>query len=79
MTSAEALSQPRLHDQLIPNIAMVEYAYDNGTTAFLRERGHNVTFVAPGLSAAHAIRLLGNGTFEATGDPRQKNSAGIAV
>ena len=79
MTSAEALAQPRLHDQLIPDTATFEYSYNNATTAFMRSRGHNVTFVAPGASAAQAVRLLPNGTFEAAGEPRQKNSGGFAV
>ena len=53
--------------------------FDNRTVAFLKERGHNVTFVPQGQSAAQAIRLLENGTFEAAGEPRQKESGGFAV
>lgn len=79
MTSLEALAQPRLHDQLIPNTSQFEYSYDNSTAAFMIEHGHNVTWVAPGASAAQAVRLLPNGTFEAAGEPRQKNSGGYAV
>jgi gamma-glutamyltranspeptidase/glutathione hydrolase len=36
MTSAEALAQARLHDQLVPNLAVFEYAYDNSTVAFMK-------------------------------------------
>lgn len=79
MTTPQALAQPRLHDQLIPNQAVFEYAYDNSTVAFMAERGHNITWVAPGLSAAQALRRLPNGTFEAAGEPRQLNSGGFAV
>lgn len=79
MTAPEALAQPRLHDQLIPNTVAFEWAYDNSTTAFLQARGHNVTWVGPGASAAQALRLLENGTFEAAGEPRQMNSGGYAV
>ena len=45
----------------------------------MRSLGHNVTFVAPGASTAQGLRRLTNGTFEAAGEPRQKNSAGFAV
>jgi len=73
MTTLEALSQPRLHDQLIPDRVEVEggsFAYDNGTVSFLQERGHNVTFVNAAASSAQGIRVLGNGTFEAAGVSR---------
>ena len=79
MTAPQALAQPRLHDQLIPNQVSFEYAYDNGTVAFMKSLGHNVTWVAPGLSTAQGIRRLPNGTFEAAGEPRQKNSGGFAI
>lgn len=65
--------------QLIPNTVSFEYAYDNETTAFMRNLGHNVTWVAPGLSTAQGLRRLPNGTFEAAGEPRQRDSAGFAV
>ncbi|KAM3525593.1 hypothetical protein MY4038_007231 [Beauveria bassiana] len=79
MGAAESLKQPRLHDQLQPNQVTFEYAYDNSTTAFMKSLGHNVTWVAPGQSTAQALKLLANGTFEAGGEPRQKNSGGFAV
>ncbi|KAF2090814.1 gamma-glutamyltranspeptidase [Saccharata proteae CBS 121410] len=79
MTAPEALAQPRLHDQLVPNQVSFEYAYDNQTVAFMEERGHNVTWVAPGQSTAQGLRRLGNGTFEAAGEPRQKNSGGFVI
>lgn len=79
MTTAEALAAPRLHDQLSPDQVSLEYAYDNGTAAYLASLGHNVTWTAPGGSTAQGLRLLPNGTFEAAGEPRQKNSGGFAV
>ncbi|POR32038.1 Gamma-glutamyltranspeptidase 1 [Tolypocladium paradoxum] len=79
MTTAQALGHPRFHDQLVPNQVSFEYAYDNSTVAFIKSLGHNVTWVAPGQSAAQGLRLLPNGTFEAAGEPRQKNSGGFAV
>ena len=79
MTAPEALAMPRLHDQLVPNQVNFEYAYDNETVAFMVSRGHNVTWVAPGVSSAQSLRLMSNGTFEAAGEPRQLNSGGLAV
>lgn len=78
-TAPEALAAPRLHDQLVPNQVSFEYTYDNETVAFMKERGHNVTWTAPGGSTAQSLRLLRNGTFEAAGEPRQRNSGGFAV
>jgi gamma-glutamyltranspeptidase/glutathione hydrolase len=78
-TAPQALAAPRLHDQLLPNQVTFEYSYDNSTVAFMKERGHNVTWVGPEQSCVQAIRILWNGTFEAAGEPRQKNSAGFAV
>ncbi|KAI0905642.1 gamma-glutamyltransferase 1 [Ustulina deusta] len=79
LTAPQALAQPRLHDQLSPNQVSFEYAYDNSTVAYMASLGHNVTWVAPGQSTAQGLRLLPNGTFEAAGEPRQKNSGGFAV
>lgn len=78
-TTAQALAQPRIHDQLVPAQVAFEYAFDNSTTKFLKDLGANVTWVAPGASAAQGLRRLANGTFEAAGEPRQKNSGGFAV
>lgn len=79
LSAAEALAQPRLHDQLIPNQVTFEYTYDNATVAFMKSLGHNVTWVAPGQSTAQAIRVLPNGTFDAASEPRQLNSGGFSV
>ncbi|GJC91003.1 glutathione hydrolase proenzyme [Colletotrichum liriopes] len=79
LTTAESLAEPRFHDQLSPNTAAFEYSYDNATTSYLTTLGTNVTWVAPGGSTAQGVRLLPNGTFEAAGEPRQKNSGGFAV
>ena len=79
MTTAEALAEPRIHDQLVPAQVAFEYDFNNGTTAFMTALGANVTWVAPGSSTAQGLRLLRNGTFEAAGEPRQKNSGGFVV
>ena len=79
MTVPQALAEPRLHDQLQPNLVNFEFAYDNDTVAYMKARGHNVTWVGPGQSAAQGLRRLPNGTFEAAGEPRQQNSGGFAI
>ncbi|KUJ08895.1 gamma-glutamyltranspeptidase [Mollisia scopiformis] len=88
MTSAESLRQPRMHDQLSPNLVSFEYGsetfgivgYSNQTTSYLAEvDGAAIGFVAVGSTTAQALRVLPNGTFEAAGEPRQLNSAGFAV
>lgn len=79
MTAQQALAQPRLHDQLVPNRVTFEYAYNNQTTAYMASLGCNITWVAPGLSTAGAVRLLPNGSFEAAREPRLANSGAFAV
>ncbi|KAJ6018427.1 hypothetical protein N7499_002848 [Penicillium canescens] len=79
LSAAQSLAKPRLHDQLVPDQVSFEYAYNNDTVAFMEARGHNITWVAPGLSTAQLIRVLPNGTFDAAGEPRQLNSAGYSV
>lgn len=73
----EAVRQPRLHDQLLPNQVSFEWAYDNNTVGSMRERGHNVTWGFAG-SSAQAIRIQ-DGRFEAAGEPRQADSAGLTA
>jgi gamma-glutamyltranspeptidase/glutathione hydrolase len=77
MTTAQALAQPRIHDQLVPATVSFEYAFDNATTAYMTQLGANVTWIAPGQSTAQGLRRLSNGTFEAAGEPRQVNSGGF--
>ncbi|KFY34073.1 hypothetical protein V494_07079 [Pseudogymnoascus sp. VKM F-4513 (FW-928)] len=79
MTMPEALAQPRLDDQLLPAQVRFELGYDNATTAYMRAKGHNVTWTSELLSKTQGIRRLENGTFEAAAEPRQKNSGGYTV
>jgi gamma-glutamyltranspeptidase / glutathione hydrolase len=79
MTAYEALLEPRMHDQLSPNYVSFEYAYDNQTTAYMESLGHVVEWVAAGQSTSQALRRLPNGTFEASGEPRQLASGGFAI
>jgi len=89
MTMFEAIREPRLHDQLMPDYTMFEWAFDNATVADLASRGHNVLWVREGLSAVQGIRILSGDEarsekdvirgFEAVGETRQKNSAGLSL
>ncbi|KAK3113798.1 hypothetical protein LTR53_008576 [Teratosphaeriaceae sp. CCFEE 6253] len=75
MTAPEALAAPRFHDQLVPSLAIFEYAYDNGTVHFMQSRGHNVTWITNvGLSSAQSVRRLSNGSFEAAGEPHSSTA-----
>lgn len=78
LSMPEALARPRLHDQLMPNIVGFETDYDEETVQFMKGRGHNTTWI-PVMSSVQGIRRMQNGTFEAAGEPRQKNSGGLAV
>jgi len=77
MTVHEAVEQPRLHDQLLPNQVTFEWTYDNKTVESMRKRGHNITW-GPAGSSAQAIRIH-DGCFEAAGEPRQDDSAGLTA
>lgn len=77
MTVREALKQPRLHDQLLPNQVSFEWDYDNSTVDYMVGRSHNVTWGLAG-SSSQAIRIA-DGHFEAAGEPRQHDSAGLTA
>lgn len=79
MTVREALAEPRLHDQLAPDVMTVEWAFDNSTLADMQRRGHEVLRIGPGQSAVQAIRMDAEGGFEAVGEPRQVNALGAVV
>ncbi|EED18749.1 gamma-glutamyltranspeptidase [Talaromyces stipitatus ATCC 10500] len=79
MTPLQALLEPRLHDQLIPNVVALEPDFDQDIARFLKSRGHNVTELMVSASSAQCVRLLPNGTFEAAGEPRQRSSGGFAI
>lgn len=78
MDMAQAIAAPRLHDQLIPNEAQFEWSFDNGTVADMVERGHKPVWVRLGVSAVQGIQRLWDGSFQAVGEPRQRNSGGLA-
>jgi gamma-glutamyltranspeptidase/glutathione hydrolase len=78
MSLVAALEEPRFHDQLAPDIINFEFAYSNETTAFMAQRGHNISWQSR-QSEVQALRRLANGTFEAAGEPSMADSAGYAV
>ena len=79
------MNAPRLHDQIFPQTTTVEYSsvsqsvigYSNITAAFLAGLGHNISYVAPGVSVSAAIGYR-DGFFDAAADPRIWNS-GFAI
>lgn len=77
MSIKDALISPRLHDQLIPNQVTFEQSYNDGTVEYMKQRGHNVTWGVAG-SSAQALRVV-DGRFEAGGEPRQRDSAGLTT
>lgn len=79
MTSLEAVKAPRWHDQLLPNVLEIELSYDNSTVAALKAKGHNITRVAIEATDLSVVRRLANGTFEAAGETRMNNAAGLAL
>lgn len=79
MTLPEALKEPRIHDQLLPDLTSFEIAFDNATVESMRERKHNVKWVAGFQSAVQGVRMFANGTFEAASEPRQADSGGLTI
>lgn len=78
MNVRQALKAPRLHDQLVPNVALMEDEFDKRTVGFMISRKHNVTREKSG-STVESIMRLRNGVFEASGEPRLANSGGVVV
>lgn len=77
-TMSEAIKEPRFHDQLMPNTVAFEYSYNNQSTASMSRKKHNVSWVREGVSAVQGIRITKD-AFEAVGETRQKNSAGLSL
>jgi len=84
MSLEEALKQPRMHDQLLPERTTVEPGFSEELIESLRKRGHKVTRASGRESAVQGIRVWGDllgegGWLEAVGEPRQKGSGGVGV
>lgn len=79
VTMARAIRAARLHDQLIPNTAVLEAGFDVHVAASMAAKGHNVTWVASAASAVQGIRLDVKGRFEAASENRQVASGGLTL
>ncbi|KAH8589948.1 gamma-glutamyltransferase [Bisporella sp. PMI_857] len=79
MTLPQALKEPRIHDQLLPDLTTFEVGFPDDMIKGLLDRGHSIREVPFGYSAVQGVRVLSNGTFEAAGEPRQLNSGGLAI
>ncbi|KAL9549312.1 hypothetical protein MBANPS3_005268 [Mucor bainieri] len=72
-----AIAAPRVHHQLLPNVAIVENGYSKSKQDALAAKKHSV-FVLPqnfSISAVQAVRRLPDGTLEAASDPRKMGIA----
>jgi gamma-glutamyltranspeptidase len=72
----EAIHQPRLHHQLIPNELVVEETFESDIVDAWRSKGHNVTFGAIFSGVTVAYRKA-DGLLQTSGD-RRKDGAGLA-
>jgi gamma-glutamyltranspeptidase/glutathione hydrolase len=74
-----AVSQPRIHHQWHPDTLLAEAtALSPETADALRSRGHTVDIAEKRqLARVQAVHLLGDGTFEAAGDPRGPAVPGV--
>ena len=76
-TALEAVSRPRLHHQLMPNVVVTESGFDAQVIAFLRERGHNVTTQTGRLGDGQKLGVVQlvtrdrDGSLHAASDPRK--------
>lgn len=84
----EAISRPRLHHQLLPDVVCLDHfrnsnlsfklshepSFDEKQLAFLRSRGHKIK-IATGLGDVQAVWRLDNGLVHAGADPRKAGHA----
>ncbi|KAF5631843.1 gamma-glutamyltransferase [Fusarium tjaetaba] len=75
----DAVREPRVHNQLIPNTLLVEKKFSSYNVPSLVERGHNITWVDEGLSTVQALTRDSAGVFQVAPEPRQKNSGGVTL
>lgn len=79
VTMARAIRAARLHDQLMPNTAVLEAGFDIHVAASMAAKGHNVTWVDRAASSVQGIRLDAEGRFEAASENRQVASGGLTL
>ncbi|KIK69082.1 hypothetical protein GYMLUDRAFT_152648 [Collybiopsis luxurians FD-317 M1] len=85
LNSTQCVHHPRWHDQL-DGSTYFEYkdetvgiaGYDNGTVAYFKALGYNITYQGTSGSTAHVVIRQPNGTIEAANDPRKAAGAGLA-
>jgi gamma-glutamyltranspeptidase/glutathione hydrolase/leukotriene-C4 hydrolase len=73
----EAIENPRVHHQLMPNVADVESGYSASEMAFLASRGHNVTMFDIRLAKAEIQGVMreSDGYVYAASDTRKHGVA----
>ncbi|MEB3281902.1 MAG: gamma-glutamyltransferase [Lyngbya sp.] len=75
MNAGEAVSEPRIHHQWLPDKLIVEKGRMNPETLDeLRRRGHNID-EWDGWGNANLIRMTGRGVLEGAADPRREGAA----
>ncbi|KAJ7138819.1 gamma-glutamyltranspeptidase [Mycena filopes] len=85
MTPAECTGHPRWHDQLsgvtyfeVGSDALGVRGFDNGTVAYMKGLGYNVTYEDLSGSTSHVVGRAKNGTITAASDPRKSAGRGAA-
>ncbi|KAF9361700.1 hypothetical protein BGX26_000055 [Mortierella sp. AD094] len=73
----DAIENPRIHHQLMPNVVDVEAGYPNSELQFLRNVGHNVTIFDRALAKAEvqAVMRESDGFVYASSDTRKHGIA----
>ncbi|KAI0099326.1 gamma-glutamyltranspeptidase [Nemania sp. FL0031] len=79
LSMARAIGAARLHDQLMPNTAVLETGFDAAVAASFVAKGHNVTWVEGAGSAVQGIKVGTDGRFEAASENRQAGSGGLTL
>ena len=76
MTLAQAIAQPRLHHQWLPDCVLVDRADQlSALTGALKAKGHCVK-ARPSIGNAHGVLVAPDGLLEAAADPRGEGVAG---
>ncbi|KAF4337883.1 gamma-glutamyltransferase [Fusarium beomiforme] len=75
----DAVREPRVHNQLLPNVLKIEKKFSSCDIPSLIERGHDIERVDEGLSTVQALTRDSAGVFEVAPEPRQKNSGGVTI
>ncbi|RSL90620.1 hypothetical protein CEP51_000661 [Fusarium floridanum] len=78
-TVKDAVREPRMHNQLLPNQLLLENRFSRWEIPGLRAKGHNITWVEEGLSAVQALTRDRDGVFDVAAESRQKNSGGFTL